>query len=172
MVANLSDEMRSAVCDSRIVDALKSIVSPDIEFLSVKPVYKSADISFASPWHQDWQYWGGAPKVSVWIALDAATVENGCLKVIPGSHTRTWQHERIEDGVGFGNRISEDALSGENIVDVVVEAGDALFFHDLLLHASHPNTSGRDRWSMIPTYRDANVPDTGGQSVWSDSIRL
>lgn len=171
-VADLSDAMRSIVCDSRIVSTLRDIVGQHIEFLSVKPVYKSAVVSFASPWHQDWQYWGGAPKVSVWIALDAATIANGCLRFVPGSHLRPWGHEKAEDGHGFANRISEESLAGQNIVDAVMNAGDALFFHDLLLHASHPNTSGRDRWSMIPTYRDADVKDTGGQPIWSESIRL
>ena len=49
-------------------------------------VFKNEAMTFASPWHQDWSYWYGAHKLSIWVALDDATVENGCLKLFPGSH--------------------------------------------------------------------------------------
>jgi phytanoyl-CoA hydroxylase len=168
----ITDPLKRAVCDERLVSVLARLIDSRVEFLSVKPVYKSADIGFASPWHQDWQYWKGTPKISAWVALDAATVDNGCLRVVPGSHLKSWDHEQASDDIGFGNRISEEQLAKERIVDVEVNAGDALFFHDLLLHASHPNTSGRDRWSIIPTYRDACIPDPDTVSIWKDSILL
>ncbi|MFT5240875.1 MAG: phytanoyl-CoA hydroxylase [Candidatus Promineifilaceae bacterium] len=168
----LNDILKQTVCDARLVRVIEQLYQSRVEFLSVKPVYKSAALSFASPWHQDWQYWKGVPKLSVWIALDPATVANGCLKVIPGSHLKSWAHDTSDDDKGFGNRISEAALADETIIDAVMEAGDALFFHDLLLHASHPNESGNDRWSMIPTYRDACVPDPDSADVWSDPVQL
>ena len=148
------DPMRSAV---------RAIIGPEVEFLSVKPVVKTARISAASPWHQDWPYWKGAHKVSAWIALDRAEVDNGCLRVVAGSHTRGWDHHRQDSPVGFGNRVSEEdvaaAFGAAALRSVPMAPGDVLFFHDRLLHGSHPNSSGRDRWSLIPTYRDASVAD-------------
>ena len=44
-------------------------------------------------------------------------------------------------------------------VTAEIEAGGAVFFHDLTLHSSHPNRSGEERWVWIPTYRDANAED-------------
>ena len=116
-------------------------------------IYKPPAIGAATPWHQDQAYWGGAPKYSAWIALEDATLENGCLKVIPGSHRSALDHAAVQDKNGFGNRILDEDLKNETIVDAPLNAGDALIFHDCLLHGSHPNLSGRDRWSHLPQRR-------------------
>lgn len=160
----------SISCDPRMAAILRPLIGPRIEFLSAKPVFKSSRIHFASPWHQDQAYWGGATKWSAWIALEDATTENGCLRVIPGSHRRKRDHASVRDARGFTNRISDDDLEGEVMIDVEMKCGDVLVFHDGLLHSSHPNRSGRDRWSFIPTYRNADVPDTS--TVWSMSKRI
>jgi ectoine hydroxylase-related dioxygenase (phytanoyl-CoA dioxygenase family) len=55
-------------------------------------------------------------------------------------------------------------------VDVEVDAGDVVFFHDLAVHASRQNASGSDRWSLIATYRHAARPDES--TVWSKSLPL
>jgi len=160
----------SISCDPRMAAILRQLIGSRIEFLSAKPVFKSSRIQFGSPWHQDQAYWGGATKYSGWIALEDATIENGCLRVIPGSHRRTWDHASVQDDRGFNNRISDEQLAGERMIDVEMKCGDVLVFHDRLLHSSHPNRSGRERWSFIPTYRNADVPDTS--TVWSASKRI
>jgi len=71
----------------------------------------------------------------------------------------------VESKEAFDFRVDEDPAW--SVVDVPLTAGSAILFHDLLLHASHPNTTGRDRFSMIATYRtvDPTNPDTSG--VWA-----
>ena len=56
------------------------------------------------------------------------------------------------------------------IVTAPVPRGAGIFFHDLTLHASCPNVNGADRWSVIPTYRDAATPDSS--TVWKSSLVL
>lgn len=159
-LAARSSVFQEAVGDKRLLDILEKILAPDIEFLSDKVVFKSESMTFASPWHQDWHYWHGAHKHSIWIALDDATVENGCLKLFPGSHKSAIVHDGdASDGHGFGNRLRPDAIDESLAVTAEVEAGGAVFFHDLTLHASHPNRSGEERWVWIPTYRDAKAED-------------
>ena len=151
---------QAAVGDERLLDILAEILAPDIEFLSDKVVFKSESMTFASPWHQDWHYWHGAHKHSIWVALDDATVENGCLKLFPGSHKSAIVHDGdASDGHGFGNRLRPDAIDESLAVTAEIEAGGAVFFHDLTLHSSHPNRSGEERWVWIPTYRDAKAED-------------
>lgn len=160
-LAARSPVFQTAVGDTRLIDILTGILAPDIEFLSDKVVFKSAAMDFASPWHQDWSYWYGAHKVSIWVALDDATVENGCLKLFPGSHKAAVVHDGdASDGHGFGNRLRPGAVDETRAVTAELAAGGAVFFHDLTLHASHPNRSAAERWSWIPTYRDANAEDT------------
>lgn len=156
---------------------VRKIIGPDVEFLSLKPAIKTAQITTASPWHQDWPYWRGVHKVSAWIALDLARVDNGCLRVVSGSHIRSWTHQRYDTSEGFANRIAQDeivsVLGEEALRSMPMQPGDVLFFHDLLLHSSYPNFSGLDRWSLIPTYRAATRADnhTVG-SLWQAPITL
>ncbi len=159
-LAASSTVFQEAVGDDRLLDILEVILAPNIEFLSDKVVFKSDAMTFASPWHQDWHYWHGAHKLSIWVALDDATVENGCLKLFPGSHKSAIVHDGdASDGHGFGNRLRPDAVDEDLAITAELEAGGAVFFHDLTLHASHPNRSGAERWVWIPTYRDAKVED-------------
>lgn len=170
LVDDLDPFFLEALTGPRIVEVLHALIGPSVEFLSVKPVYKNSNVSFGSPWHQDWFYWRGTHKHSVWIALDAADTTNGCLKMIPGSHLTVAEMTRIDEDKGFSKRVDEKSLEGRPVQDLVVEQGDVVFFHDLTLHASHPNTSGRDRWSFIATYRDATESDTA--TIWKNSVTI
>ncbi len=158
-VAHRNAFYRNAVADPRILDLLEPILGPDIEFLSDKAVFKDHDADFGSPWHQDHPYWQGSHKVSLWVALDDATIENGCLKVVPGSHLEAVEHADVSDGKGFGHRLESGAAQNERAVSVPIAAGGAIVFHDLTLHASHANTAGTDRWVWIPTYRSLHHND-------------
>lgn len=155
-----NDYFRQALRDTRLLDVLEAILGPNVEFLSDKAVFKDAEKDFASPWHQDWSYWQGSHKISVWVALDDATPENGCLKLVPGSHHAAMVHDGdASDGLGFNHRLRSGAVDERNEISAPIAAGGAIFFHDLTLHASHPNTTGQDRWVWIPTYRDAQAED-------------
>lgn len=160
----LPENLLDMMGDDRIAPVLKTVIGPNVEFLSVKAVFKDKSKTFESPWHQDWHYWKGAPKLSVWIALDDATPENGCLRLVPGSHTKTFQDHHVQSEQGFGHRADEAEFADMDLVDAPLSSGSALIFHDLALHSSYPNTSGADRWSLISTYRDASVKDDS--TVW------
>ena len=156
-------DLLAGMGDAHLTPILKQLIGPNVAFLSAKAVFKNNATQFASPWHQDWFYWGGATKTSVWIALDDATIANGCLKVVPGSHTKVFDKQVVNDNT-FTNRIADADIEGLEVRSLEAKAGDAIFFHDLLVHSSHPNTAGADRWSLIATYRDAALPDEA--NVW------
>jgi phytanoyl-CoA hydroxylase len=162
---------RELAGDTRLLDELETILGPNIEFLSDKVVLKSAATDYGSPWHQDWPYWKGIHKVSVWIALDPATPENGCLKLLPGSHRTHAVHDGDAGGTKlFVHRLAPGAVDEDHAAIVPCAPGDAVFFHDLTLHASFPNTTGADRWAMISTYRSASEPDLDYE--WSVAARV
>jgi hypothetical protein len=166
----LDPNLHRWVCDERFAAILGQLVGPNVEFLSVKSVFKNRDLRFASPWHQDWFYWRGSNKISAWVALDDATPENGCLKIIPRSHQKVYELIQVDEGNGFVLRVPEEALRGQPVVTVALKRGDVVCFHDLALHASHENSSGADRWSLITTYRDASIKDES--DVWKSAIVL
>ena len=157
---------RTLTADPRLTGPLREILGPELAFISDKLVFKDDRTEFATPWHQDYAYWQGAHKPSVWIALDDATTENGCLKLMPGSHLRELAHADVASGHGFGRRI--EAIDEDRAVAAPLAAGGAVFFHDLTLHASFPNRSGQRRWALIPTYAGAREaePEAGRWPAW------
>ncbi|MCD9024923.1 phytanoyl-CoA dioxygenase family protein [Cohnella silvisoli] len=157
----LSPLFKEAAAHPRLVASLKEIIGDHVIFLSDKVVFKNAATDFGSPWHQDYPYWKGSHKYSVWIALDEATPSNGCLRIVPGSHLQGFVSHGAEatDGNGFVNRIRTEDLDSSKIIDLEASQGDAIIFHDLLFHASYPNVSGKDRWALISTYKDGTQED-------------
>jgi phytanoyl-CoA hydroxylase len=152
---------RRVARSERLLDALEGMLGPEIGFMSDKVAFKDHDVDYDSPWHQDWAYWGGSHKISVWVALDEATPENGCLQILPGSHRAAVEHDHVSGVAGFGARLNpeERGLDLSRAVTVPARPGTAIFFHDLTLHASLPNRSGRARRALIITYRDLSQPD-------------
>lgn len=152
---------RKTARDPRLLDDLEALIGREIGFLSDKVAFKGKGVTFNSPWHQDWSYWGGSHKISVWVALDKATTENGCLQLLPGSHRRSIDHDHVNSREGFGNRLdlTDRGFDPSQVVTVPAQPGDAIYFHDLTLHASLPNRTGEDRRALIITYRDLSQPD-------------
>jgi ectoine hydroxylase-related dioxygenase (phytanoyl-CoA dioxygenase family) len=163
-------DLLSAMDDEKVTPILRQIIGPEVEFLSAKVVFKNGRTRFGSPWHQDRFYWQGSEKISIWIAMDDAAPDNGCLMFIPGTHRRQYREQRVASEQGFEMRIADDDLRDLPSETIAVKRGGAVFFSDLAVHGSHPNSSGADRWAMISTYRDASVRDES--TVWKHPMRL
>ena len=167
MAPTIHPTILKLMVEPNITAMLNQVVGPDLEFLSAKAVFKTANVKFGSPWHQDWFYWGGPTKVSVWIALDDATPENGCLRFAEGTHTKVLPKSRGE-GNAFTEQFGEETVAEYKKVDIRVKRGDAVIFHDLAAHASYENKLGTDRWSFISTYRSGAVLDDA--KVWEKGL--
>lgn len=155
-----SPACRAFARDPRLLDALEPLLGPNIMFWSDKVVFKAEEADHDTPWHQDWPYWRGCHKLNAWVALDDADPSNGCLKLVPGSHLRAADHDgQVAPGASFGHRIDSQHIDASEVLAAPVPAGSVVFFHDLTLHASYPNTSGRERWAAICTYKDPQDED-------------
>ncbi len=156
---SIRNEVARRVAENpRVIAILAEIFAPNIEFLSDKIVFKGRGTDYGSPWHQDWRYWYGSNKISLWLALDDATPANGCMKLLPGSHTAPVEHTgEAAPGETFGIRLKPGEVDESKAVVAEVSAGGGVFFLDLTLHASYPNSTGEDRWAWIGTYRDAKA---------------
>ena len=91
------------------------------------------------------------------------------MKVVPRSHGKVHPHSEHQEAIAFDNRLSDESLL-VGAVSVELSKGSAIFFHDLLLHASNPNSNGADRFCMIPTYRRASDNDPDPLGVWPKSL--
>lgn len=112
-------------------------------------------------WHQDAGYWPLTPSktVTVWLAIDDATVENGAMRFIAGSHHKghlTSQHSRPEDNSVLG-QIVENAEQYGELVNVELKAGEISIHTDLLLHGSNANLSPKRRCGLTLRYCTTDV---------------
>lgn len=162
---DLGDDIWSAVSTSpRIVNSVRILLGEEAAFFHGKVIFKEAGTGGAWQWHQDYGYWynqGFAyPRmVSAFIALDAATKENGCLQVLRGSHhLGRLDHGRVGDQTGTdADRISAvEQLLERDYCEMT--PGSVLFFHCNLLHTSAHNTSDRDRRAFIICYNALGNP--------------
>lgn len=114
--------------------------------------YKTAGGAGFSP-HQDKPAYPFVDQVlSVMIAVDDATTQNGCLEVVSGAH-----HEVLaQDERGC---IAADVVASYEWQPVELPAGATLFFHALTPHRSGPNRSSRDRRALYPTYNGQSEGD-------------
>ena len=112
-------------------------------------------------WHQDASYWPLTPSkaATAWLAIDDATVENACMRYIPGTHllgplTYTLKED---DDANVLNQTVEGAERLGDPVDVELAAGEMSLHSDLLLHGSEANTSARRRCGLTLRYCPADV---------------
>ena len=143
-----------------ILDAVESLIGGE---LFANPVYNARPkvpkvAAGAVPWHQDKSYWPGAnanPVITVWIPLVDSNLENGCLHLMPRTHTRRvlpFHNEQVT-GTGYLETDETHLPPGARIVALPLEAGGALLFNDRCLHMSTANNSDHVRWSVDLRYQ-------------------
>ncbi|MDA1267066.1 MAG: phytanoyl-CoA dioxygenase family protein [Planctomycetota bacterium] len=153
------DDVYGAVARSaRIVERAEQLVGDEVYHYHSKMILKDPSEGGAWAWHQDYGYWyeNGllAPDLcSVFMALDPATRQNGCLQVVPRSHhLGRIAHVLTGEQAGADRARVEEVLARFPAAHAVMAPGDALFFHPNLLHRSDQNRSAARRWAMICCY--------------------
>ena len=146
---------------NRIVNACEQILEGEVYHYHSKMILKDAKVGGAWAWHQDYGYWYENNLlypllVSVSIAVDPATRENGCMQVLKGSHHmgRITHSTTGEQAGADMERVTEAEKRLENVY-CEMAPGDALFFHPNALHRSDQNKSDQARWSLICCYNAA-----------------
>jgi len=111
------------------------------------------------PWHQDNAFFtvpASTTIVGVWIALDEATPENGCMHMLPGTHREgPTPHFQRRDW-----QICDTDVAVDRVVAVPLRPGGCLFFHGLLHHGTPPSRSSHRRRAIQFHYKPASVGRT------------
>ena len=147
---------------ARVVERAEQLTGGEVYHYHSKLILKDPEVGGAWAWHQDYGYWyhNGllAPDlVSMFVALDPATRENGCLQVVPESHRLgRLEHQLTGDQAGADPDRVAHVLQRLDVEHVEMAAGDALFFHPNLLHRSDQNRSDKRRWALICCYNRAD----------------
>jgi non-heme Fe2+,alpha-ketoglutarate-dependent halogenase len=146
----------------RIVDTVAAIIGDDVLIHSTSLFFKRARTEDFVSWHQDGFYWKlDEPRlVSAWIALTDSATDNGCLRVVPGSHRQRMEHRsapmRAHDLLASGLEIAVDVDDGQ-ARDVVLAPGEMSLHHVLIVHGSKANLSSRPRIGFAVRYVAADV---------------
>lgn len=142
--------------DPRILDVMEQAMGPDILLLSTHFFCKYPDPSGTKfvAWHQDVTYWGLEPPTAhtAWIAIDDSDVENGCMRVIPGSHRDGLVlHSKSEQEgnlLSINQEIPDELVDTSQAIDLELKAGQMSVHDGQLFHASMPNASNRRRCGL------------------------
>lgn len=139
----------------RLRGMLDQLIEPGSRLVQDMALLKPPQVGSEKPWHQDTAYFDWLPLggiVGCWIALDRATVENGCMQVIPGTH--------LEGPVAhFHHRdcqIADERVQVGRAIAVPLAPGGVLFFSGLIHHGTPPNYSRDRRRALQFHYAAAN----------------
>jgi len=158
--AELSERWLRIAGDAAIVDRVCSVIGEDVILWGSQFFCKPATDGMEVPWHQDGDYWPIAPlsTTTVWLAIDDATPENGCMRYIPGSHReQKIYHHNVDDRPELVlNQVTDAASFDEALAaDDELQAGEFSLHDVYLIHGSNPNRSSRRRAALVLRYMPA-----------------
>ena len=132
-----------------ILDIVERLIGPGIRYQSTKLNMKNPAHGSPVEWHQDWGFYPHTNDniLAVGVAIDAMSLDNGCLLVVPGSH-RGKVHRHSENGF-FVGAVTDTVIDKAAATPVTVGAGGISIHHVRTLHASAPNTSSAPRRLML-----------------------
>jgi hypothetical protein len=153
--------LNELIRDPRILDPVEDIIGPHILCWGSGFFIKNARDPARVTWHQDSTYWGLSKPdvVTAWVAFTASTHANGCMRVVPGTHTLQQLPHRDtfapDNLLSRGQEIAVE-VDESKAVDVELTPGQMSLHHVLLVHGSDPNCSDLRRIGFairyLPTY--------------------
>jgi hypothetical protein len=154
------------VSRSEVLDAVESVLGPNIIVWSTQWFPKlPGDRTYVS-WHQDATYWGLHPTqvTTAWIALSESCIENGCMRVLPGTHNgpllpqvETYARDNaLSRGQEIAVKVDESRA-----VDMCLQPGEMSLHHIGIVHGSNPNRSDKSRIGIAVRYITPEVVQDG-----------
>ncbi len=153
----------------KVLEMARTAIGPDLLLLGTHFFCKYPEAKHGThfvAWHQDITYWNLTPLeqgrvTTIWLAMDDADVENGCMRVIPGSHQRGLlaHGESNEAGnlLSQNQAIAVDSDDESQAVDIELPAGTASMHDGLLIHGSNPNRSQRRRCGLTIRFTEPSL---------------
>jgi non-haem Fe2+, alpha-ketoglutarate-dependent halogenase len=149
--------MDKLVRHPKVLDAVESIIGPNILIYHLTSWLKEPNDPSHVSWHQDGTYFGLEPyeQITAWIALTDATPEMGCVKILPGSHVIGQRPHK--DTFTPGNLLSRGQtidykLDYMNYVMMPLKAGQISLHHTHIVHSSEPNRTDQRRIGIGVSY--------------------
>ncbi|MDH4145570.1 MAG: phytanoyl-CoA dioxygenase family protein [Acidimicrobiia bacterium] len=143
--------------DETLLDAVEQLCAPDLILWNSLMLYKRAERGPKVPWHRDafTSVIDPIATTSVWIAVTESTVDNGCLRFVPGSHRTgdAGEHDATpRPGEMFSATLDPASFDASSAVDAELEPGQVVFFDVFTVHGSQPNNGTRPRAGFACRY--------------------
>ena len=149
------------VSDPRLLDIAEPFIGPNIALFASHYISKPPFDGQPVLWHQDGSYWPLEPMevVTLWLAVDDADRENGCMRVIPGTHRMDLKEMKRRTDVAnvLSSGIDPEFVDESLAVDFVLKAGDVSVHHPNIVHGSDANLSPRRRCGLTIRYIPATT---------------
>lgn len=167
-LAEQDPAIRAFATRSEFVDLFTALLGPDTDLYWNQSVFKGPGCEQEFPWHQDDGYTPvePSPYLTVWLALNDATLENGCISVLPGSYKRGLLPHR-HTSIGL---VCHDASHPDQGAPVPVSAGSMAVFWSLTCHRSGPNRSSGTRKAYVLQYSRSPLRNLATGEVLADRI--
>jgi ectoine hydroxylase-related dioxygenase (phytanoyl-CoA dioxygenase family) len=146
-------DILSKTYHQRALSVAQQLMGDDIEMDFDMLINKAPFTDTPTPWHQDAAYWIDMPDrraASCWLALDEATVDNGCMWYVPESHLKPVRPHRFAGKQG--GALTCDASETEGVA-IELSAGSCVFHHGGTLHYSRGNKTASQRRAFIINFR-------------------
>ncbi len=152
-----------------VLKVIERFIGPDIVLWSSHFISKREGDGMEVPWHQDGVYWGKMLEpmnvITMWLAVDESTLENGCMRVIPKSYQlRNRRYESVNRKNNlFGSEIIHEDMAASQAVDLELQVGESHFHDAWTIHNSSANTSQKRRCGYTMRYMPADVRYPGAE---------
>jgi ectoine hydroxylase-related dioxygenase (phytanoyl-CoA dioxygenase family) len=174
-VIHFRDErLLELLLSDEVLDLVEPLVGPDIGLWSSHFISKPPRTGKSTPWHDDSHYWEGKVSAAegictVWLAIDDARRENGCMQVVPGTHlTPVKAYVAADRATGiFPDEIPRDDVDVSRAVALELEPGQCSLHEARIVHGAEANTSDRRRAGYTMRYFPTTTRITyPGHRVW------
>jgi len=157
----LSPELFRWIFDDDVLDLVEPILGPDIALFSTHFICKPALSGKRVPWHEDSAFWSNRLEppqvVTVWLAIDPSTPDNGCMQVIPGTHGNGFSdYVDVGDAV-FTAEIKPGQYDASRAVDCVLQPNEASLHDGRLIHGSSANQGTMRRCGFTMRFVSAST---------------
>ncbi len=143
-----------------VLDVVEDIIGPNIGLFSSHFISKEPGKGRRTPWHEDSAYWEGKfdeldKIVTIWLAIDDSTIENGCMGVVPGTQNNGFsEYEEVEDKENstFTTEIKKGTFDESDVVWFELDKGQYSMHDARIIHGANANTSDKRRCGYTMRY--------------------